>query len=248
MRRFGFRLLPLLVVMIWLLGSLLSRAEAQPAGRVFVFLPTTSQPRALEHRLGGTADGLEVRVFGRFLDFEEAIRTQSPDAVISYSTVLRHMGKNVDYQGERGGETSDAVLVVFVGKDLAVGDLPGLTYGAVDLVGRVDLPAFVAKLLALPQPAQVVRVIKYPDLLQLLRVERADAVLVPRQALERLRESTKLDVRVLDVPSARLGYAAVSFRDSVGRSRTEKWLNALPQPAMTELGVDRFTAQGGRGQ
>jgi ABC-type amino acid transport substrate-binding protein len=210
-----------------------------------VFLPTTSQPRALEHQLDGSANGLEVRVFGRFLDFDEAIRKSPPDAIVSYSTVLRHMGKRVDYQGERGGSTTDAVLVVFVGDELKDRDLSSLTYGAVDLVGRADLPAFVAKLLALPQPADVVRVIKYPDLFHLLRVNRADAVLLPRQALDRARESTKLPLRVREVPSARLGYAAVSFRDPAGRLRTEKWLQGLPPQAMTELGVDRFTAERG---
>jgi hypothetical protein len=237
--------LPLLAALLWFLASLVSTAHAEPTGRVFVFLPTTSQPRALEHRLDGAADGLEVRVFGRFLDFNEAIRKEMPDAIISYSTVLRHMGKSVDYQGERGGKTTDAVLVVFVGDDPKNRDLASLTYGAVDLVGRADLPAFVAKLLALPHPAQVVRVIKYSDLLHLLRFDRADAVLLPSQALDRVQQATKLPIRVLEVPSARLGYAAVSFRDGDGRARTEKWLNGLPRASMMELGIDRFAPSRG---
>jgi ABC-type amino acid transport substrate-binding protein len=158
------------------------------------------------------------------------------------------MGKRVDYQGERGGSTSDAVLIVSVGDRVTERELPSLTYGAVDLVGRSDLPAFVAKLLALPKPADVVRVIKYPDLFQLLRVNRADAVLLPRQALDRERQTTKLPIQVLEVPSARLGYAAVSFRDAAGRSRTEKWLKGLPKEAMIELGIDRFTTPEGGDQ
>ncbi len=241
-------MLPVFALLVGLVVSLRSPAQAEPLGRVFVFLPTTSQPRALEHRLGGAAQGLEVRVFGRFLDFDDAIRKSTPDAIISYSTVLRHMGKRVDYQGERGGSTSDAVLIVSVGDEVKQGDLGKLTYGAVDLVGRTDLPAFVAKLLALPHPADVVRVIKYPDLFHLLRVDRADAVLLPRQAFDRLRQGTKLPIRTLEVPSARLGYAAVSFRDPAGRARTEKWVKALPAAAMMELGIDRFTSAEGGGQ
>ncbi len=236
--------LPLLLGVIWLFTSM-PRAEAEHSGRVFAFLPTTSQPRALERRLRRAADGVDVRVFGRFRDFDEATREESPDALITYSTVLQHLGRHVDYQGERGGKATEAVLVVSAGEDIERRDLGDLTFGAVDLVGRADLPAFVAELLALQKPAEVVRVIKYPDLLHLLRLGRADAVLVPEQVLGSLRKATKIPIQVLEVPSARLGYAAVSFRDPAGRAATEDWLKGLPPDLMQEMGIDVFAPVGG---
>jgi len=179
---------------------------------VAVFLPTTVTPAALERQLeSGLGPGVDVLVYGRFSDFASAIRGQSPNAILTSATVLDALSLPTHVQGVRGGQVTEQWLLVSVGDTLDRVAPEQVRYGALDMVGREGLPTLVARLLGLSRRPQVVRVVKYADLLPVLQFGEADAVLVPQRILDDFTSKSRLRFRVERVSTARIKRPGVSF-------------------------------------
>lgn len=228
-----------------LLGALLamcclvagpSQAETRPT--LYVYVHTDTKSATLEKTLQDRLPSLTVTVFGRFRDFEEAMASRRPDAVVALHPLLSSQNVPVALQGQRADH--DWELYVLLSPGAAIeGSLDGKVIGVVDLLGRDGTQQFVTKLLK-TDDLKLKRVTKMEDLLPLLQFSAADAVLVPAAAVRSVTERSRLPLKVREMPDARVGLPAVGVLNSKVRDLVVKQIQALDGETNRVLGVDRW--------
>ena len=205
------------------------------SGTVYLFAITNVRPRVLQKSVEQAMPGVNVSVFGRVGDFSRALKVTPPDAAIALAPVLETFGLAPALQGVLGGEEDEVYLVVSA-QTLNPQSLAGKSIGCLDLVERRHLPTFVATLLGSKQAPEIQRVTKVEDLLQLLQFQRADAVLLPERFYAEFAALTKLDLKVLRLPSAKAKRMAVAFPGN--RAVVEAAVRNLPNDIKQRIGID----------
>jgi hypothetical protein len=206
--------------------------------QLYAYLFTDQKSAMLEKELQEKLPGLTVTVFGRFRDFEDAMATRPPDAVVALSPLLAIQGTPIVLQGQRDGNDWEPYVLVSPGSPVS-GSLSGKVIGVVDLLGRAATQEFVAKLLKTPD-IKLKRVTKTEDLLPLLQFSAADAVLVPATAVKSMTDRSRLDLRVRSLPDARVGLPAVGVVNERFRDLVTKQIQALDGESNRAVGVDRW--------
>ncbi|MEO8182974.1 MAG: hypothetical protein ABI895_29430 [Deltaproteobacteria bacterium] len=214
----------------------LSLAHAAES-RVYVFAVTSIRPHVLQKMLETSLPGMSVTVFGRVGDFSRALEEAPPDAALANTPVLAAFGQKAALQGVKSGSPDEDYLVVSE-NDVKPEALADLTIGCLDLMGRKGLPAFVAGLLGISREPAIQRVTKTEDLLQLLQFKRAEAILLPESFLSDLQARTKMELKILRLPSAKVLRVGVAFPGN--RQAVEGPIRALPAAVLEQLGVDHW--------
>lgn len=221
------------------LGVLLPVAfGGDDAPRLFVFLHTDLRSAALERTLRARLPALNVTVFGRFRDFEEACTTSRPDAVVALGPLLVQQRLGVQLQGVRAGKDWESYSL------LSTGPSPpsaggARTVGVVELLGRSGTQEFVAALLRNLE-IKLKRVTKQEDLLALLQFAAADAVLLPSPAAKAFMERSKMPLRVSELPDARVGLPGVAVLNAGVRDVVVRQILGLDPETNRALGVERW--------
>lgn len=227
-----------LAALMWLVAP--TRA-ADPRPSLYVYVHTDSKSATLEKALQDRLPGVGVTVFGRFRDFEEAMSTRRPDAVVAFGPLLASQNVPVTLQGLRGDHDWEPYVLLSPGAALE-GALDGHTIGVVDLLGRDGTQEFVAKLLKTPD-LKLKRVTKMEDLLPLLQFSAADAVLVPAAAVKGVTERSRLPLKVRELPDAKVSLPAVGVLNAKVRDALIKQIQALDGETNKTLGVDRWRSK-----
>jgi hypothetical protein len=209
--------------------------------KVYVFAVTSIRPHVLQKMLESALPGIGVTVFGRVGDFSRALEETPPDAALALTPVLAAFGQRTEIQGLRGGSPQEDYLVLSE-SEVNADRLGELTVGCLDLMGRKGLPAFVQSLLGIAREPAIQRVTKTEDLLQLLQFKRADAVLIPEGFLPDLQARTKMELKILRLPTAKVLRVGIAFPNGQAgkRQALEGALKALPPAVLEQLGVDRW--------
>jgi hypothetical protein len=212
--------------------------EARP--NLYVYLHTDAKSANLESGLKEKLRALNVTVFGRFRDFEEAMTNSRPDALLGARALVNSQNLPLALQGMRGLHDWEPWALVSVGAPLA-GPLGGKVIGVVDLLGRRGTQDFVADLLKTPD-IKLKRVTKLEDLLPLLQFAAADAVLIPSSEVKAVTEHSQLSLQVRELPEGKVGLAAVGVLNPKVRDLIVKQIQALDPETNKVLGVDRWRA------
>jgi hypothetical protein len=227
----------------WLLGGGAARgpglARAQtPRPSLYVYLHTEIKSSSLEKALRQQLPGLDVTVFGRFRDFEEAVTRGQPDAVLALQPLLAMLAIPPTLQGLRGDRDWEP-YVLMSEESAAEGGPSARVVGVVDLLGRTGTQQLVARMLGNPA-VELRRVTKLEDLLTLLNLSAAGAVLVPGGAAKSLSERSRLRLRVHPLPDARVGLPALGVRKGELRDLLVRELMKLDADSLRLLGLDRW--------
>ena len=230
--------------MLAAMGLLAALTDVHGAGtaqaaetKVYVFAVTSIRPHVLQDLLESALPGISVTVFGRVGDFARALEDAPPDAALAATPVLAAFGQKAEIQGLKGGSPQEDYLVLSE-SEVKADKLADLTIGCLDLMGRKALPGFVQGLLGLAREPAIQRVTKTEDLLQLLQFKRADAVLIPEGFLADLQRRTKMELKSLRLPSAKVLRLGIAFPGN--RQGVESALRSLPVPVLEQLGVDHW--------
>jgi hypothetical protein len=191
------------------------------SGRLLVYVHVAIKQRALQSELEKALPGVEVVAVGRIGDFERLLK-EGVDAVLALPVVLSAYKLSPGLQGFRAGSSEERYALVGVGSPPVASRVT--TVGSVDLLGREGTNAFVKGLLGVSP--KVERVTKFEDLLPLLQMHRADAVLLPARLLPELSSASKLSLFPQEVQKGVGLPAAVSrtqngqeFLRAIGRMR-----------------------------
>lgn len=216
-------------------GALLlqERESRAASGRLLVFLHLPLKQRALEKVLGDTVPGVEITAVGRIADLNRALKS-GQDAVLSLPIVLAAKGVPSQLQGVRGGKTDEPY--VLVAADRVPDPAQVNSVAAIDILGRSGTQSFVRALLG--GGPKVVRVTKIEDLLAVLQMRRAEAILLPERLTSDLREMSALNLvqRRLDV---RVALPAVGATGPLA-NEVMTAVNRMPARTKRLLGVDEW--------
>lgn len=220
-------------------GGLGALEPAHAAGaRVYVFAISNVRPHVLQKMLEQAMPGVTVDVFGRVGDFSRALEESPPDAAVALAPVLESLGHKPVVQGAHGGSPIEP-CVILSEADIRPDQLSRIRIGCIDYVGRKKLPAFVAALLGVDSVAEVQRVTKIEDLLQLLQFDRADAILLPERFLPEIRELTKMSFKLTRPAGVKMLRTAIAF--PAGRHPVEQTIRGLSKGIIEHLGVDSWS-------
>jgi hypothetical protein len=175
---------------------------------LYVYYPCLLNPLAVEKRLTADFPNCKITVFGRIDDFLEKVKTDRPRIVITKPGLENQLnGYQPDLLGVRNRKTEDSFCLLSTGEPVEPGTLQSKTVGTLDFLGRKGTADFINRAFS-PAP-KLKRVIKTEDLLPLLIMKMADAILVSAYDIPYFRETSKLDLKVTPVPSAKSGIVEV---------------------------------------
>jgi hypothetical protein len=196
----------------------------------------------LQKLLNDALPGTTVMVFRHLRDFETSVAERPPDFVISARPFLdQHDGWTPILQGFAGDRADEAYVLVSLSQAADSAVEASTVVGVVDLLGKKAMPALVARFVGASAPPKVTRVAQPEDLLPLLELGLAKAVLMPAREVAALREKSTLDLREVKLKDARMGLpslAVVSNRATAGD--LERKLIGLPAKLQAMLGVDEW--------
>lgn len=214
--------------------GLFATSVAQAASpKLLVFVHAAVKQRALEGELRQALPGIAVTAVGRIADFDRALG-QGQDAVLALPVVLSARGLQPKLRGQRQGSASESYALV------AADQIPDAarvaSVGALDLLGREGTNGFVQALLG--RALKVERVTKVEDLLPLLQMGRAQAILVPSRLFSEIKAASRLNLVSRDLAQAvelcavaNVGPLAQPILTAVSR---------LPKALSATLGVDAW--------
>lgn len=213
---------------------------SQPPVRLVAYLTVGIKAKQLESLLSEALPGVEVTVFGRLRDFQNAIEDSSPQMAMAAAPVLEELRLDVTLQGHKDGQASEPYVLVAQGAGIHIADAPQKSIGIIDLLGRAKMPALVTKMLDGHSPKKVKRVTKEADLMGLLQFDVADAILVRKAALARLQQGSQMVVTAVEAPSAKLGLPAVWFASTTVRQQIAPKFAQIDSKLNAILGVDEW--------
>jgi len=190
-------------------------AEAAQNAVLVVFIHVDTKLRLLQTALEQQLPGTSVRPFSRFGDVTSAMA--SADAVLAMAPVVDFLGVNVVMHGMRAGSSTEPYSLVSASPGIRPSTVKRV--GFVDILGRRDTTKFVNNILG--TTAQVERVTKLQDLLPLLQLKMAEAVLVPSRLVPNFREKTRMQLHEVRAPKE-VSLPVVGASTANGRKLAEK--------------------------
>jgi hypothetical protein len=212
---------------------LAGRVAQAGSPRLLVFVHVAVKQRALQSQLQAHLVGIEVTAVGRIGDFDRTLK-EGTDAALSLSMVLVAHGLSPKLYGQRKGAKEEVYSLVAADKPPDPARVA--TVGALDLLGRDGTTSFVHKLVG--AKPKVERVTKVEDLLPLLQMQRADAILLPSRLYADLKSASRLNLAQTELPG-KVGLPAVAVVGPAGA----QVLAAIAKMAAGEckaLGVDEW--------
>jgi hypothetical protein len=201
--------------------------------KLLVFLHVAVKQRAFQSDLESALPGIDITAVGRVADFERLFK-ESVDAVLALPVVLAAYGLSPSLRGQRGGSSEERYSLVGVG---AAPDPAGVgTVGALALLGREGTANFVKSLLG--ASPKVERVSKVEDLLPLLQLQRADAVLLPSRLFPDIKNASKLALAARELTKT-VGLPAAASTSPAG-AQVLSALSKMPAKVSNILGVDTW--------
>ena len=200
---------------------------------MLVFLHVALKQRAFQSELQAALAGIVVTAVGRIGDFERALK-EGQDAVLTLPVVLAAHGLSPKMHGQHKGSPDEKYSLV--GVDAVPDPVRVATIGALDILGREGMNAFVQNLVG-SQP-KVERVTKVEDLLPLLQMQRVDAIVLPSRLLNEIKASSRLNLAQRELPVA-IGLPAVAS-PGAGGAAVLAALTRLPKVLLEALGVDEW--------
>ncbi len=212
---------------------LVGRSARAAEVKLLVFLHVALKQRAFQSELQAALAGIAVTAVGRIGDFERALK-ETQDAVLTLPVVLAAHGLSPKMRGQRKGSSEEKYSLV--GVDVVPDPARVATVGALDILGRDGMNAFVQTLIG-GQP-KVERVTKVEDLLPLLQMQRVDSIVLPSRLLNEIKASSRLTLAHRELPGT-IGLPAVASA-GVGGPAVLAALNRLPKTLLEALGVDQW--------
>jgi hypothetical protein len=217
-----------------ILAVLMRPATAAAGGaKLLVFVQTGVKQRALQAMLQTALPILSVTTVGRVADFERSLE-EGQDAVLTLPVVMQAHGITAKVLGRRNGSSSEAYSLV--GVDGAPDPAKVKIVGALDILGRDGTNSFVRGLVG--RQVKVERVTKVEDLLPLLQIQRADAVLLPSRMFSEVKATSLLNLAQQELAD-KVELPAIASVGAGGTQAVDQTAKLSGEPARL-LGVDSW--------
>ncbi len=226
---------------------LLCCSFGQQRPKLYVFMPTNVRPNNMEHFIADSCGLIQIQVFGRYRDLRDSVEAAPPDAILAPDPVVKSNLYNTyrsTLKGMRGSSTREKYVLVSVDKKVDLSKVSELSIGAVDLLGRREMMAFISQMLGGAKPRKVEPVTKQEELLTILQFQDVDAIFVPESMVnDYFRKRSKMTLVVTELSSA-IGLAVLSVKgDDPEKLRMLKdCFSNMPSTLNNKLGVDQWVS------
>lgn len=202
----------LAVITLWVL---LGRAGA--VSKVYVFYPSLARPLAIQEALARECPGFDITVFGRLTDLRAMAAREAPLAILAPNSSLKQFrGYLPMLQGTRNGSRTENFMLLSIDRVFAPEETPGSTIGAVGILDRAGMEAFVEAMV--PGSPRVNLVTKIEDLLPLLIFGSADAVLISESNMREFRRKSRANLVISELANPKVGLLAVGVLETPART------------------------------
>lgn len=194
-----------------ILVFLLTGVRSMAAESLLVFFPTSVRPQILQRKIASLDSTVKVIAFGRFADFQEAVASNPPDAVLSLPEVIKSMeGYTLRIGGRKNGEKSEPYLILSLDQGVDLAGIHKVTIGVADFLGRKGMKTFISEMFQ--PPPSIKTVAKIEDLLPLLTFKMADGILVTESQVAYFQSVSNLPFVKTPVPHAKAGTISLAVR------------------------------------
>lgn len=169
-----------------------------------VFIHVDAKLRYFQGLLRDALPGVDVTVYSRFGDVLHAI-DEGADALLALRSVLEYQGLTPAISGHVAGRTTEPYVLIANGRQVDPKSVRRV--GTVDLLGRKGTQQWVERLLG--ANPEVNRVTKFEDLLPMLQLEMADAVLLPAAVATLFKQKSRMPLQSTHL-STHVGLPALS--------------------------------------
>ena len=201
--------------------------------KLLVYLHVAIKQRALQSDLQAALPGHDVNAVGRIGDFERLLG-DGADAVLTLPVVLGAYKLSPVLQGQRAGSSEELYALMGVGSPPEPSKIQKV--GALNLLSRDGTTNFVKSLLG--ASPKIERVSKVEDLLPLLQMQLADAILLPARFVADIKATSKLALAVREL-SKTVGLPAVAT-PTPGGAQLLAGVSRLPANVTKLFGVDSW--------
>lgn len=209
------------------------------AESLYVFYPTIQRPHVIRQKMNKGFSNIELSVFGRFRDFKKKIASAPPDAILTKTPVIEQIGGySIKLRGSRDGSADEPYVLLSVNRKTDMESISGTAIGILGILDRKGMKQFVGDYLS-PLP-KLRRVLKLEDLLDLLTLKMAEAVLIPEYYVSYYKKRSELNFAVTSVPDMRIGIIALAVKDEKSASSVVKAVKNMDNVIMTILGIDKW--------
>jgi len=209
------------------------------AETLYIFYPSTLRPVLMQQKMTEACPGIQIRVFGRFTDFETQVSADRPDAILTKYQVIRQIGGySVLLKGSRKGETEESNILLSVDEKINLNSISSISIGMFDILGRDGMKKTAGSYFS--QEPRLRLVSKMEDMLQLLTLNMVKAILIPENQLTYFKELSNMNFAVTPLPNVKTGIIALAVRDGGSAGLSVKALTGMDSKSMTMLEVDKW--------
>jgi len=237
----GRWLLLLVALMMWS-----PSLAAQDTLRLYVYLPSYIRPYVVQKRLQSECPDIAITVFGHHREFGKSITNSMPHAILSLAPVVEQakygMYEPLMY-ATRSGDRDEELVLLSVGERVSRDRYAEIAIGVVDILGRSRMKNMLGEILDIEEP-NIKPVSRLEDLLALLQVNEADAIIVSREMEETyFRQRSKLKLETTELDEAKMGLAVLSCREDVPESQRKQLVTSIKNVSrelFERLGVEQW--------
>ncbi len=216
-------------------------SDVSPGGgeMLYVFYPSTIRPVLMQQKMAEACPGIQIRVFGRFTDFETQVSADKPDAILTkYPVIMQIGGYSPALKGSRKGKSEESSVLLSVDEKIDLNSISSVSIGIFDILGRDGMKKMCGSYFS--QEPRLRLVSKIEDMLQLLTLNMAKAILIPENHLAYFKELSNLNFAVTPLPNVSTGIIALAVRDGGIAVLSAKALTGMDGKSMAMLEVDKW--------
>jgi len=209
------------------------------ANKLFVFYPATLPPKIIQKQMAEACPDISITVFRRFKDFKAQIKLDPPDAILTKTGVLEHIGGyTIKIRGTRYGLITEPYVLLSVKDKIDPANISGLKIGVFSILDRKNMLKLLDQYFT-PSP-KLKRVTKMEDFLALLQYQTAKALLIPENHVSYFKERSNLNFVVTPVPKMHMEIIALAVKEGKSSPMVVEAIKGIPQKALSLLEVDNW--------
>jgi hypothetical protein len=182
----------------------------------------------------------KAMAFGRIKDFEARLSTSPDAAVIATEAFFTYLPEYKPFlRGKTGNQTGQRFFVVTASKGVTKDNFQEKRVGVVDFLGHDRLPRFIKDQFNV-EIKTLKKTNKEEDLLIMIGIEAADAIIVSASAYEEILSNTKLPLRIVATSMKNVGFAECAFKEGKEMAELKNTLLKAPVSFRKEIGIDSW--------
>gem|GEM_PF-1644833 len=204
---------------------------------LLVCIPGKQNTPSIQSGLDGLVGQGKTLVFGRIKDLEGAMATAPDAAIIASESFFKYTGGyTIALAGKMGGASSGKYLLVAASKEITMDNIKDKKVGIVDFLGKERISLFIKEYFGV-DIKMLKRANKEEDLLTMLGIEAADAIIVSNFQYKEILSNTKLPLTIVASSSSNVGLAGFAVRSGKADEKLKKTIQNAPASLLKEIGI-----------